>query len=51
MADNVTASLIVKAAPEAVFAVLADPVNHTAIDGTGWVRDVASLIHPKEFVS
>ena len=40
MADNVTASLIVKAAPEAVFAVLTDPVKHTAIDGTGWVRDV-----------
>jgi len=25
--------------PAAVFAVLADPTTHAAIDGTGWVRD------------
>jgi hypothetical protein len=27
----------IDAAPEAVFAVLADPSSHPAIDGTGWV--------------
>ena len=37
--DRVTASTTVEAAPEAVFAVLADPSAHAAIDGTGWVRE------------
>ena len=32
-------SVWVKAAPEAVFAILADPSAHADIDGTGWVRD------------
>ena len=36
--DRVTASTTIEAAPEAVFAVLADPSAHAAIDGTGWVR-------------
>ena len=36
--DHVTASTTIDAAPEAVFAVLADPSAHAAIDGTGWVR-------------
>src|SRR4051794_31316845 len=36
--DQVTASTTIDAAPEAVFAVLADPSAHAAIDGTGWVR-------------
>ena len=31
------ASTIIAAPAEAVFAVLADPVTHPAIDGTGWV--------------
>jgi hypothetical protein len=37
-ADCVSASTTIDAAPEAVFAVLADPSTHAAIDGTGWVR-------------
>ena len=36
--DQVTASTTIEAAPEAVFAVLADPSAHADIDGTGWVR-------------
>ena len=36
--DQVTASTTIDAAPEAVFAALADPSTHAAIDGTGWVR-------------
>ncbi|OEV03915.1 SRPBCC domain-containing protein [Streptomyces oceani] len=29
----------IEASPETVFAVLADPGSHAAIDGTGWVRE------------
>ena len=36
--ERMTASLTIAAAPQAVFAVLADPSTHPAIDGTGWVR-------------
>ena len=36
--DCVTASTTIEAAPEAVFAMLADPSAHADIDGTGWVR-------------
>jgi uncharacterized protein (TIGR03086 family) len=36
--DRVTACTTIEAAPEAVFAVLADPAAHADIDGTGWVR-------------
>jgi hypothetical protein len=36
--EHVIASTTIEAAPEAVFAVLADPAAHAAIDGTGWVR-------------
>lgn len=36
--ERVTASTTIEAAPEAVFAVLADPSAHADIDGTGWVR-------------
>ncbi len=36
-AERVTASMTIEAAPEAVFAVLADPSGHADIDGTGWV--------------
>jgi uncharacterized protein YndB with AHSA1/START domain len=35
--DRITASTTIKAAPETVFAVLADPSAHADIDGTGWV--------------
>lgn len=34
-----TASRTIAATPEDVFAVLADPSQHAAIDGTGWVRN------------
>src|SRR5437667_7695917 len=37
--ERVTASTTIEAAPEAVFAVLADPSAHADIDGTGWVRE------------
>src|SRR5947209_4671592 len=37
--ERVTASATIEAAPEAVFAVLADPSAHADIDGTGWVRE------------
>ncbi len=36
--ERVTATTTIDAAREAVFAVLADPLAHAAIDGTGWVR-------------
>lgn len=35
--DSVSASIVIDARAEAVFAVLADPAKHAAIDGTGWV--------------
>ncbi|MGE2712818.1 SRPBCC family protein [Mycolicibacterium litorale] len=37
--DVMTAKTTVDAAAEDVFAVLADPASHAAIDGTGWVRE------------
>ena len=36
--ENLTAQRRVDAPPRTVFALLADPANHAAIDGTGWVR-------------
>src|ERR1700704_5209222 len=36
--EHVNASTTIEAAPEAVFAVLADPSAHAHIDGTGWVN-------------
>src|SRR3954452_14126904 len=36
--ERITASTTIEAAPEAVFAVLAEPSAHADIDGTGWVR-------------
>lgn len=36
--DSVSAKRIINAPAEAIFAVLADPAQHVAIDGTGWVR-------------
>ena len=35
--ETVSATTIVNAPAEAIFAVLADPAKHAAIDGTGWV--------------
>jgi hypothetical protein len=37
--ETVSASITIKASADAIFAVLADPAKHAAIDGTGWVRD------------
>jgi hypothetical protein len=36
--ERVSVSTTIEAAPEAVFAVLADPSTHASIDGTGWVQ-------------
>ncbi|MBX3314707.1 MAG: SRPBCC family protein [Actinobacteria bacterium] len=36
------ATTTIAAGPAAVFAVLADPGSHAAIDGTGWVRGARS---------
>jgi hypothetical protein len=36
--ERVTATTTIDAPRDAVFAVLADPSTHAAIDGTGWVR-------------
>ena len=35
--DSVSATKVIDASAEAIFAVLADPAKHAAIDGTGWV--------------
>jgi uncharacterized protein YndB with AHSA1/START domain len=37
--ETVSESTIINAPAEAIFAVLADPAKHAAIDGTGWVRE------------
>ncbi|NBH09970.1 SRPBCC family protein [Amycolatopsis sp. SID8362] len=37
--ETVTATLTFPVPAERVFAVLADPTTHAAIDGTGWVRE------------
>lgn len=40
MTDEVLrATTTIQAPPETVFAVLADPATHAAIDGTGWVTE------------
>jgi hypothetical protein len=40
-ADTVSATLTVAASATRVFAVLANPTTHAAIDGTGWVQESA----------
>ena len=35
--ECVSATRIINAPPEVIFATLADPTKHPAIDGTGWV--------------
>jgi hypothetical protein len=35
--DRVSAITVINAPAEAIFAVLANPAQHAAIDGTGWV--------------
>ena len=37
--ENVSAALTVAVPATRVFAVLADPTAHSAIDGTGWVQE------------
>jgi uncharacterized protein YndB with AHSA1/START domain len=37
--ELITVSTTVDAPADTVFAVLADPAKHSAIDGTGWVRE------------
>ncbi|MEE6163282.1 MULTISPECIES: SRPBCC family protein [unclassified Mycolicibacterium] len=37
--DTMSAACTINAPAETVFAVLADPTTHQAIDGTGWVRE------------
>ena len=37
--ESLSATITISAPVGSVFAVLADPVSHAAIDGTGWVRD------------
>jgi hypothetical protein len=40
MTDEIlTARTTITAPPEAIFAILADPARHAAIDGTGWVQE------------
>ena len=40
MADeSVSATTTIDAPADVIFAVLADPAQHAAIDGTGWVRE------------
>ena len=39
--ENVSATLTVAVPAAQVFAVLADPTAHSAIDGTGWVQEPA----------
>jgi hypothetical protein len=39
--ENVSAALTVAVPAGRVFAVLADPAAHSAIDGTGWVQEAA----------
>jgi hypothetical protein len=39
--EKVSATLTVAVPAAAVFAVLADPATHAAIDGTGWVQEAA----------
>ena len=37
--ETMSATTTINAPAEAIFAVLADPGTHAAIDGTGWVRE------------
>ena len=37
--EVLSASIIIEASADTIFAVVADPAKHSAIDGTGWVGD------------
>ena len=41
--DHISATTVIEAPAEVIFAVLADPAQHPAIDGTGWVREPQDL--------
>lgn len=43
--ETVSAVTTIKAPAETVFAVLADPTSHAAIDGTGWLREALDGEH------
>ena len=40
--ENVSATLTIAVPAAGVFAVLADPTTHSAIDGTGWVQEAVN---------
>ncbi|MGP3936978.1 hypothetical protein [Nonomuraea sp. KM88] len=40
--EDVSATLTVAVPAARVFAVLADPASHAAIDGTGWVHEAVN---------
>jgi len=46
--ETISAAAIINAPAEAIFAVLADPARHAAIDGTGWVREPLDSQHLTE---
>jgi uncharacterized protein YndB with AHSA1/START domain len=46
--ETISATTIINAPAEAIFAVLADPTQHAAIDGTGWVREPLDSPHLTE---
>ena len=46
--ETISATTIINAPAEAIFAVLADPAKHAAIDGTGWVREPFDSQHLTE---
>ena len=46
--ETISATTIINAPAEAIFAVLADPAKHAAIDGTGWVREPLDSQHLTE---
>ena len=46
--ETISAATTINAPAEAIFAVLADPAQHAAIDGTGWVREPVDSQHLTE---
>jgi len=42
--EKVSATLTVSVPAARVFAVLADPATHSAIDGTGWVQFIREYL-------
>jgi hypothetical protein len=46
--ETISATTTVNAPAKAIFAILADPATHAAIDGTGWVREPFDSQHLTE---